>query len=70
MECQNWQRGRDYYVCSRLRLVEHLKKRGFLPIKTLPDKNNPKYNVWVYENNTSLEDAIEEFFVIQSNRVK
>lgn len=70
MEYRNWQRGNSQYVCTRLRLVEHLRNRGYLPIKTIPDKNNPKYNVWIYENNEALEEAIEEFFIIQENRVK
>ena len=66
----NWHRDRPYYYCSRLRLLEFLRNRGFYPLKTLPDAKDPRYNVWMFENTPELADAVEEFLVQQANRVK
>lgn len=52
------------YVCKRLKMVRFLRDRGFIPFKTLPDKDNPKYNVWQYYNTPELEDAVTEYFVL------
>lgn len=52
----------EYYICKRLRLLEFLRKKGFVPFITLPDINNPKYNVWKFKNTPELEDAINEYF--------
>ena len=53
----------QYYICKRFRLLEYLKTKGFLPIQTLPDLNNPKYNVWKFENSIELEDTIRDYFL-------
>lgn len=52
----------EFYTCKRLRLLEFLKKKGFVPIMTLPDVDNPRYNVWRFKNTPELEDAIDEYF--------
>lgn len=52
----------EVYICKRLRMVRFLKDKGFLPIKTIPDKDNPAYNVWMYQNSVELENAIYEYF--------
>lgn len=52
----------EFYTCKRLRLLEYLKKEGFMPYLTLPDVNNPRYNVWRFKNSPELEDAIERYF--------
>ncbi|MBQ2408864.1 MAG: hypothetical protein II309_05465 [Bacilli bacterium] len=51
-----------YYTCKRLRLLEYLRKEGFLPYMTLPDVDNPKYNVWRFKNTPELEEAIDKYF--------
>lgn len=53
---------REYYTCKRLRLLQFLKSKGFLPYLTLPDVSNPKYNIWQFKNTPELEEAIEEYF--------
>lgn len=50
------------YTCKRMRLLQHLKENNFLPVMTVPDCNNPKYNVWKFENSPELEDCIESYF--------
>lgn len=67
---ENWHRDKPRYVCKRFRLLEFLVKRGFYPDKTLPDYNNPRYNVWIFENSPELADAVDEFLIQQENRDK
>lgn len=52
----------EYYTCKRLRLLEYLKSEGFIPYLTLPDVNNPRFNVWRFKNTPALEDAIDRYF--------
>ena len=51
-----------YYTCCRLRLLEYLLKKGFEPIKDIPDPHNWKYRHWIFENSVELEDALDEYF--------
>ena len=66
----NLYRDRPYYVCTRLRMLEFLRNKGFLPIMTLPDIKNPAYYVWRFENTPELADAVEEYLQLQANRSK
>ena len=52
----------EKYLCKRYRLLSFLRAKGFLPVATLPDKDNPRYNVWLFDNNAELETALEEYF--------
>jgi hypothetical protein len=52
----------QHYTCKRLRLLTFLKERGFNDWTTIPDFNNPKYNMWVTKNSPELEAALEEYF--------
>lgn len=65
MEYKNWHRESNFYVCKRLRMLEHLKKNGYLPIRSEPDINNPKYTVWIFKNSEGLADTIEEYLIEQ-----
>lgn len=51
-----------YYYCKRLRMLEYLKKRGFLPATTIPDMNNPKYNIWLFEWTEDFDVVMKEYF--------
>lgn len=53
---------KQIYVCRRLRLLNHLKSKGFLPYQTQPDINNPRFNVWLYEETPELRNAIEDYY--------
>lgn len=64
----NWHRTGEFYVCKRLRLLNFLKNKGFLPIRTEPDIKNPKYSVWIFKNTEPLLDAIDEFLNQQATR--
>ncbi len=50
------------YFCKRLRMLEWLRNRGYMPFKVMPDANNPKYNVFLFENTPELERDIELYF--------
>lgn len=51
-----------YYECKKLRLLQYLLEKGFEPEKTIPDPTNWRYKHWLFVNEPSLEDAIDEFF--------
>lgn len=50
------------YICRRLRLLSFLQERGFQFISTMPDKNNPKFTVWVFVKTPTLMKAVEEYY--------
>ena len=50
------------YVCRRLRLCSYLLKRGFKYIETRKDRNNPKYDVWLFKQTPELRCAIEDYY--------
>lgn len=58
----------EIYFCKRLRMLEFLRNRGFMPFHVMPDAHNPKYNVFLFTNTPELEDAIEAYFEIIRNR--
>lgn len=44
-----------------------LRKRGFKIIRTEPNENKPEFDVYVFENNTSLKNALTEITRSRSN---
>lgn len=50
------------YVCKRLRLYTFLTGKGFIPINSMPDRENPKYIVWLFEKNEKFGKALDEYF--------
>lgn len=50
------------FTCKRLRLCGYLIDRGFMPVKTLPDKRNPVYSVWLFEETPELTVALYQYF--------
>jgi hypothetical protein len=52
----------EFYTCKRIRLLQYLKERGFMPVLTLPDVSNPRYNIWKFKNTPELEEAVEAYF--------
>lgn len=49
------------YVCNRLRMAEFLRNQGFLPYKIAPDHNDPKRNVFLYNNTQELCGAVMDY---------
>lgn len=56
------------FTCRRLRMLNYLRDRGFIPFKSVPEINNPKYYNWLFYNSPELEQAINEWFEMQRNR--
>lgn len=52
----------QHYICKRLRMLSYLRERGFEAIGTMPDIENPNYNVWIFDNSPELEQAIDGYF--------
>jgi len=52
-------------IVKRLRQYNFLVKKGIYPIETLADKDNPKFNVWIFEKTDKFYYALEEYKVQQ-----
>ncbi len=50
------------YVCRKMRLCNYLLQQGFTYIKQCIDKDNPKFNIWLFKNTPELHIAIEEYY--------
>ena len=50
-------------VFSR-RIASELRKQGFTLIKTIPNHNNPKYDVYVFEDTPELNSAWRDILEI------
>lgn len=50
------------FVCKRLRLCNYLMDRGFFPYRVEPDKDNPSYSVYLFEETTALTAAVVRYF--------
>ena len=52
----------EFYSCKRLRLLQFLMERGFMPESEIPDPTNIRYKWWIFRNTPELEIAIDEYF--------
>lgn len=57
------------YVCKRLRLATYLVERGFKPYQITPDRDNPMFDVYLFDASLLLYRAVTEFFT-ERNGVK
>lgn len=48
------------YVIKTWRMVEYLEKFGIKMLKSVPDRNNPNYNIFLYEDSLELRHAIDK----------
>jgi len=55
------QTGNRTYVCKRLRLCRYLMEHGFNPYKIAPDRDNPRYNVYLFDQTDELTAAIMDY---------
>lgn len=51
-----------YFICKTSRMLEFLRKKGFVPCQTLPDYHNPKYYVWKFIETPEFIVARDEWF--------
>ena len=54
------------FVCTKFRLCKYLMDRGFVPYATKPDKFNPQYRVYLFENSTELSKAVSQYVHVDS----
>lgn len=50
-----------YYYIKTLRMMEYLTGLGYQVIKTIPDFNNPKYKVFLFEDTEELRGAMSGY---------
>lgn len=50
------------FQCSRLRLCNYLMERGFFPVQTEPDPQNPRYKIYLFEETPALTSAVVRYF--------
>lgn len=55
--------GRKTFVCKRLRLASYLMGCGFQPYRVTADKNNPVYNVYLFDGTPEVYAAVTRFFI-------
>lgn len=51
-----------YYVCTKMKLLTHLLKKGYVYIKTDKDRNNPRYDVWLFEDTPALREEVSRYY--------
>lgn len=52
---------RQTYVCKRIRMCNYLMEKGFEPYKVVPDRYNPRYNVFLFTATPELNKAVIEY---------
>lgn len=50
------------FLCNRLRMCTYLMDRGFHPAQVLPDANNPRYSVFLFDETPELTAAVQRYF--------
>lgn len=50
-----------YYVVKTMRQASWLINEGFEKIKEQEDRNNPKFNVFLFEDTIELRSALERY---------
>lgn len=50
------------FRCPRLRLCNYLMERGFFPVQTEPDPQNPRYKIYLFEETPALTSAVVRYF--------
>jgi hypothetical protein len=53
---------KKWWVAKTLRMASFLKNKGFTVVNTVPDKNNPKYNVFIFNaQQQGFQEALREY---------
>lgn len=60
----------DVFICTRFRLCKYLMDRGFIPYASKPDKFNPQYRVYLFEETPALNKAVSRIFMLIAGRQK
>lgn len=49
------------YVVKTMRLAIYLINEGFEKLREQPDRNNPKFNVFLFKDSIKLRSALERY---------
>ena len=53
---------KKWWIAKTLRMASFLKNKGFKIINTVPDRNNPKYNVFIFDaQQQGFQEALLEY---------
>ena len=53
---------KKWWIAKTLRMASFLKSKGFEVVNTVPDRNNPKYNVFIFDaQQQGFYDALREY---------
>ena len=53
---------KKWWIAKTLRMASFLKNKGFEVVNTVPDRNNPKYNVFIFDaQQRGFQDALREY---------
>lgn len=50
------------FLCNRLRMYTYLVDRGFSPAQVLPDADNPRYKMFLFDETPELTAAVMQYF--------
>lgn len=51
----------EVYVVKHLRMATYLMGLGFRLIRTHEDRNNPKFNVFIFKDTQELREAMSKY---------
>lgn len=51
----------EVYVVKHIRMCTYLMGLGFRLIRTHEDRNNPKFNVFIFKDTKELRDAMKNY---------
>lgn len=49
------------YIVRTLKLKNHLERLGFKAEGSMPNKDIPKFLVWLYQDTKALRQAVKEY---------
>ena len=53
---------KKWWIAKTLRMASFLKNKGFEIINTVPDRDNPKYNVFIFDaQQIGFQEALQEY---------
>ncbi len=53
---------KKWWIAKTLRMASFLKSKGFGIVSTVPDRNNPRYNVFIFDmQQDGFQEALEEY---------
>lgn len=55
-----------YYFCKTMRLFNYLVKSNCDFVRTVQDKNNEKFNIYMFLNNQRLQQSLDDYKTYKS----